>query len=64
MGCPYMISRMIKMFLVRDGNVSWIKERKYPEQFKPLFILFRKMSVAPWSINEKDLMFKNSNWNR
>lgn len=63
-GCPYMIARMVNMFLVRDGNISWIKEKKYPEQFKPLFGLFRKIAVAPWSINEADLEFSKGTWDK
>lgn len=59
-----MISRMVKMFLVRDGNPAWITDRKYPEQFRPLFSLFRKIAVAPWSLNETDLVFNNTTWSR
>lgn len=59
-----MTARMVNMFLVRDGNISWIKDKKYPEQFKPLFGLFRKIAVAPWSINEGDLVFPTSNWDK
>lgn len=63
-GCPYMISRMANMFLVRDGSLSWITEKKYPEQFKPLFGLFRKIAVAPWSLNESDLDFGTTTWDK
>ena len=64
MGSPYMISRMVNMFLVRDGNPAWITEKKYPDQFKPLFNLFRKLAVAPWSLNENDLVFSSNTWSR
>lgn len=59
-----MIARMVNMFLVRDGNPSWLKEKKFPEQFKPLFGLFRKIAVAPWSLTESDFVFANSNWDK
>lgn len=59
-----MIARMVNMFLVRDGNPNWITDRKYPEQFKPLFGLFRKISTMPWSLNENDLNFSKSTWGK
>lgn len=53
---------MVNMFLVRDGSPSWITDKKYPDQFRPLFGLFRKIAVAPWSLKENDLNFSKSAW--
>lgn len=59
-----MIARMVNMFLVRGGSISWIREKKFPDQFKPLFGLFRKIAVAPWSINQSDFEFGNTTWDK
>jgi hypothetical protein len=42
---------MANMFLVRGGSPSWITDKKYPQQFNQLFGLFRKIAVAPFSLN-------------
>ncbi len=63
-GCPYMITRMANMFLVRGGSPSWIIDKKYPSQFNQLFGLFRKITVAPFSLNENDLNFSTTTWGK